>query len=331
MKKIILLLLIVIGFGNIFAQNPNLGTSGAQFLQLPVGARSEAMGGAIVGLADDASAIFWNPAGIVKVNNVQAHFSYMNWFDLFDFNAASLVYNAGDIGTFGASMVLFTTDDMEITTEEQPNGTGRYFDAGDIALGISYAKYLTDRFSVGLTVKYIEQRIWNESASGVAFDIGTQYRLDFQNLTIAMCMSNFGPDMKFTGSDLEFLTRVDDNYPTSRLVPSQLSTQEYPLPLNFQVGIGFDVFEYEFVKMKGAVDVTHPNDNAERAHFGTELSFFDRFFVRGGYKFNYDDQDFTFGAGANVPLGGSAVYFDYAYSLYDILPSVHRISVNLSF
>lgn len=331
MKKIILLLIIVISFGNIFAQNPNLGTSGAQFLQLPVGARSEAMGGAIVGLADDASAIFWNPAGIVKVSNVQAHFSYMNWFDLFDFNAASIVYNAGDFGVIGASMVIFTTDEMEITTEEQPNGTGRYFDAGDIALGVTYAKYLTDRFSVGLTVKYINQRIWNETATGVAFDIGTQYRLDFQNLTIAMSMSNFGADMKFDGPDLDFTYRKDDDYPQSRLIPSRLSTDEYPLPLNFQVGIGFDVFEYEFVKMIGAIDVTHPNDNAERAHFGTEFSFFDRFFVRGGYKFNYDDQDFTFGAGANVPLGGSAVYFDYAYSLYNILPSVHRISVNLSF
>jgi long-subunit fatty acid transport protein len=331
MKKIILLLFIVMGFGNIFAQNPNLGTSGAQFLQIPVGARSEAMGGAIVGLADDASAIFWNPAGIVKVNNVQAHFSYMNWFDLFDFNAASLVYNAGDLGTFGASMVLFTTEDMEITTEEEPNGTGRYFDAGDVALGISYAKYLTDRFSVGVTVKYINQTIWNETASGVAFDIGTQYRLDFQNLTIAMSMTNFGADMKFDGPDLDFTYRKDEDYPQSRLVPSRLLTQEYPLPLNFQVGIGFDVFEYDFVKMIGAIDVTHPNDNAERAHFGTEFSFFDRFYVRAGYKYNYDDQDFTFGAGANVPLGGSAVYFDYAYSLFDILPSVHRISVNLSF
>jgi len=331
MKKIILLFLIVIGLGNIFAQNPNLGTSGAQFLQLPVGARSEAMGGAIVGLADDASAIFWNPAGIVKVSNVQAHFSYMNWFDLFNFNAASLVYNAGDIGTFGASMVLFTTDDMEITTEEQPNGTGRYFDAGDVALGITYAKYLTDRFSVGLSVKYINQTIWNETASGVAFDIGTQYRLDFQNLTIAMSMTNFGADMRFDGPDLNFTYRQDEDYPQSRLVPSRLLTQDYPLPLNFQVGIGFDVFEYDFVKMIGAIDVTHPNDNAERAHFGTEFSFFDRFFLRAGYKYNYDDQDFTFGAGANVPLGSSAVYFDYAYSLYDILPSVHRISVNLSF
>jgi hypothetical protein len=331
MKKLLIMVLAILGFGTVYAQSPNLGTSGAQFLQLPVGARSEAMGGAIVGLTDDASALFWNPAGIVKVNNVQAHFSYMNWFDLFDFNAAALVYNAGDLGVFGANAISFTTDKMEITTEAEPNGTGRFFDAGDIALGVSYAKYLSDRFSVGLSVKYINQRIWNETASGIAFDIGTQYRLDFQNLTIAMCMTNFGADMKFDGPDLDFIYRKDDNYPLSRLIPSRLSTEEYSLPLNFQVGIGFDVFEYDFVKMKGAIDVTHPNDNAERAHFGTEFSFFDRFFVRAGYKYNYDDQDFTFGAGANVPLGSTAVYFDYAFSLYDILPSVHRISVNLSF
>lgn len=331
MKKIFLLLIILVGFGNIFAQNPNLGTAGAQFLQLPVGARSEAMGGAIVGLADDASAIFWNPAGIVKVENVQAHFSYMNWFDLFDFNAASIVYNVGDFGTLGASMVLFTTGKMEITTEENPNGTGRYFDAGDIALGITYAKYLTDRFNVGLTVKDINQRIWNETATGIAFDVGTQYRLDFQNLTIAMSMTNFGADMNYDGPDLDFLRLKDNNYPLSRLIPSRLSTEDYPLPLHFQVGIGFDVFEYDFVKMRGGIDVSHPNDNKERAHFGTEFSFFDRFFVRAGYKYNYDDQKFAFGAGANVPLGSTAVYFDYAYSVYDILPSVSRISVNLSF
>lgn len=331
MKKILTLILFVICFGEFYAQNPNLGTAGAQFLQIPVGARSEAMGGAVVGLADDASAIFWNPAGIVKVKNVQAHFSYMNWFDLFDFNAASIVYNAGDLGTFGASMVMLTSDEMEITTEEEPNGTGRFFDAGDLALGISYAKYLTDRFNVGITIKYVNQQIWNESASGFAFDIGTQYRLDFQNLTIAMCMTNFGADMQFDGPDLDFTYRKDNNFPLSRLVPSRLSTDEYPLPLNFQVGIGFDVFEYDFVKMRGAIDVTHPNDNAERAHFGTEFSFYDRFYVRAGYKYNYDDQDFTFGAGANVPLGSSAVYFDYAFSVYDILPSVHRVSLNLSF
>lgn len=331
MKTHIKIFLVIIACSTVFAQNPNLGTSGAQFLQIPVGARAEAMSGAFIGLTDDASSVFWNPAGIVKINNVQAHFSYMSWFDLFDFNAASIVYNAGELGSFAASMISLSTNKMEITTVEQPNGTGRYFDYGDVALGVSYAKYLTDRFNVGITVKFINQSLYNETARGFAFDIGTQYKLDFQNITIAMCMSNFGADLKYDGPDLDFTYRVDNNYPTSRLVPSRLSTEEYPLPLGFQVGIGFDVFEYDFMKMKGAIDVTHPNDNAERAHFGTEFSFFDRFFVRGGYKYNYDDQDFTFGAGANVPLGSTAIYFDYAYSLYDILPSVHRISVNLSF
>ncbi len=331
MKKILLLLFIIFSFEFLQAQNPNLGTSGAQFLQLPVGARYEAMGGAAVGLSDDAAAVFWNPAGIVKVGNVQAHFSYMNWFDLFDFNAASIVYNAGDIGSFAVSMINFTTEPMEITTEQQPNGTGRYFDAGDIALGVTYAKYLTDRFNAGITIKYINQRIWNETASGFAFDIGTQYRLDFQNLTIAMSMTNFGADMRYEGPDLDFVYRRDNNFPLSRLTPSSLNTSDYPLPLNFQVGIAFDVFQFDFVSMKGAVDVMHPNDNRERAQFGTEVSFFDRFFVRAGYKYHYDDQSFAMGAGANLPLGSTAIYFDYAYSVYDILPSVHRISVNLSF
>jgi hypothetical protein len=331
MKKYIILIVLLITAQFSFAQNPNLGASGAQFLQIPIGARAEAMGGAIIGLSDDASSVFWNPAGIVKVNNFQAFFSYIDWFNMFDVNAASIVYNAGDAGSFAASMIAFSTGKMEITTETEPNGTGRFFDAGDFALGISYARYLTDRFNVGISVKYVSQRIWNETASGFAFDIGTQYLLDFQNLTIAMSMTNFGGDMKYDGPDLDFTYRKDDNFPVSRLTPSRLTTEEYPLPLNFQVGIGFDVFNASFVKMKGAIDVTHPNDNQERAHFGTEFSFFDRIFVRGGYKLNYDDQSFAFGAGANLLWSGNAIYFDYAYSIYDILPSVHRISLRLSF
>ena len=313
------------------AQNPNLGTGGAQFLQIPVGARAEAMAGAVIGYIDDASSVFWNPAGMVKVKNVEVFFSYMDWFTLFDHSAASIVYNIEDIGAFGASLIIFNTREMEITTELEPNGTGRFFDAGDMAIGLSYAKYLTDRFSVGLTAKYIYQQIWNETATGFAFDIGTQYRLDFQNLTIAMSMSNFGGDLRFDGPDLDINYNREDIYPLSRIVPGRLQTEDYPLPLQFQVGIGFDIFEVDFVKMRGDIDATHPNDNSERVLFGTEFSFFDRFFVRGGYKFNFDDQKFAFGAGANVPVGSSAVYFDYAYSVYDLLPGVHRISLKLSF
>lgn len=329
MKRILLFSLILIAAAS--AQNPNLGTSGAQFLKIPVGAKAAAMGGAVVGSINDASSVFWNPAGLVNVKNVDAHFSYHNWFNLFDMNAAAIAIHVEDVGVFAANMISFSTGKMEITTETSPNGTGRFFDAQDLALGISYARFLTDRFSVGLSVKYVNQRIWDEVADGIAFDIGTQYRLDFQNLTIAMSMSNFGADMRFDGPNLNIIHDTDPNFPLSRLTPGRLRTEDFPLPLNFQVGIGFDIYTAGFIKIRGGIDAVHPNDNDERLHVGTEFSFFDRLFIRGGYKYNYDDENYTFGAGANLPFSGSLIYFDYAYSIFDILPGVHRISVGLSF
>ncbi len=313
------------------AQSPNLGTAGAQFLQIPVGARAASMGGAFIGVANDATSVFWNPAGINEVGTNSAHFSYARWFEMFDFNAASFVHNAGDFGTLAASIIVFTMDKMEITTETKPEGTGRFFDAQDIAIGLTYGRKLTDQFSVGVTAKYVSQRIWNESATGVSFDIGTQYKLDFNNLTIAMSMTNFGPDLQYDGEDLNVTFDPSNQFPLNRLTPARLSTDPYPLPLTFQVGIAIDVVRTEFFKMRAAIDAIHQNDNDERVNAGVEMSFFDRLYLRGGYRGNYDDEDFTFGAGANLPLSGTLVSFDYSYALYDLLPSIHRISVGISF
>lgn len=330
MKKFISLFLLIALQAT--AQYSNLGTSGAQFLQIPLGARQAAMAGAAIAYTDDASSVFWNPAGLSHVNHVDFHFSNLNWFDLFDLNAASAVYNLGpDLGVIGAHFISFSTGKIEITTEKQPNGTGRFYDAQDIALGISYSRALTEQFRAGITVKYVSQRIWNETAGGIAFDIGTQYRLDYNNLVIAMSMTNFGPDMRFEGPDLNVQYLKDDNLPLSRLAPANLRTEEFSLPLHFQVGIAMDIFKVDFVKMRAALDVTHPNDNVERVNFGTEISVFDRIFLRGGYRYNYDDEKFTLGAGANLPMGETMVTFDYAYSIYDILPNVQRISVGVRF
>ncbi len=329
MKKFIISIIILASV--VIAQNPNLGTAGAQFLEIPVGARATALGGAFVGLSNDVSSVFWNPAGLAKVKSSGAHFSYMRWFDMFDFNAAAAALNIEGVGMFAASIIVFSMDEVEITTENEPNGTGRFYDAQDVAIGLTYSRFLTDRFSVGLTVKYVNQSIWNENADGISFDIGTQYRLDFQNLTIAMKMSNFGPDLQFDGEDLNVIFDKEDNLPQNRLTPARLVTSTYPLPLNFQVGIAIDIYNSEFIKVKAALDAVHPNDNQERINFGTEFSFFDRIFLRGGYRYNYDDENLAFGAGANIPFSSTLVSFDYAYSYYDILPSVHRISVGLEF
>jgi hypothetical protein len=179
-------------------------------------------------------------------------------------------------------------------------------------------------------VKYINQGIWHENASGFAFDVGTQYALNFQNLTIAMSMTNFGANLQFEGSDLEVRKQYDANYPLSRLAPADLRTTGYPLPLNFQVGIGFDIYKSDFIKILGGIDAVHPNDNKERLQFGTQVSAFDRFFMRGGYIYNHDTQNYSFGAGVNVPTGNTIIEFAYSYSNYNILPVVHRISMALN-
>ncbi len=329
MKKVLFLLLFtVVG---IYAQYSNLGTAGAQFLQIPVDARYSALGSAVVGIVNDASSIFWNPAGLANINSTSVHFSFFNWFKFFDVNALSIGRNFGDIGIIGASILVLNMEKMEITTETEPNGTGRYFDAQDMAIGLSYARNLTDKFRFGITMKYIYQRIFNETASGVAFDIGTQYTLDFNNLTIAMAMTNFGSDLNMSGEDLNVVHDRNNSFPLNRLTPARLITDDYPLPLHFQVGIAMDLLTSEFVKSKIAIDASHPNDNKERIHLGTEFTFFDLLALRGGYKYNYDDENFTFGVGLKTIFSDYKLGIDYSLSAFKILPDVHRISLNLEF
>jgi hypothetical protein len=132
------LAVILISASCLQGQNPNLGTAGAQFLKIPVSARAAALGGAYTAMAQDAAAIFWNPAGVARIEANSAHFSYMRWFDMFDVSAASYVHNLGTFGNLGIGVMVFSAEKMEITTELSPNGTGRFYDAQDLALILTY-------------------------------------------------------------------------------------------------------------------------------------------------------------------------------------------------
>lgn len=330
MKKIIVVLVLLFQSA-LLPQYSNLGASGAQFLEIPLGAATAGMGGVAAGLVKDASSMFYNPAGLAAVKGYDIHFSYLKMFDMFDINGAGVGYSLGESGVLGVSLISVSSDKVEITTEKEPNGTGRFYDAQDLAMGLTYSRFLTDRFSAGLSVKYIYQRIWNEVADGIAFDIGTQYRLDFNNFTIAMAMTNFGPDLRFDGPDLNVVFSRDENYPLSRLAPASLKTDPYALPLHFRVGIAMDLYQQDFFKVRGGIDATHPNDNSERIHAGAEFSFYDRLYLRGGYKYNYDDEQAALGAGFSFFLGEALLRFDYAYSVFGILPDIQRISLNMEF
>jgi hypothetical protein len=313
------------------ADNPNLGTAGAQFLKIPAGARAAGMSAAYVSNANDASSLFWNPAGIVNVRSTGFTFSHTSWWASIQINQAAFVQSFEDVGSIGVSITSLGMDKMEVTTEDMPEGTGQTFDAQDLMVGLSFARKLTESFSVGVSAKYVQQRIWNESASGVAFDIGTQYRIGFRDLTLGMSMTNFGGDLSYGGRDLAVKYDIDPRNPTERLVPATLAPDDYPLPLHFQVGLSISPYLSDEFSVLVAADVAHPNDNRERVNVGTEIDLFHRLFLRAGYRFGYDVEKATLGAGVSLPLGDVNITVDYAYGMYDLLPNISWLSLGITF
>jgi hypothetical protein len=137
--------------------------------------------------------------------------------------------------------------------------------------------------------------------------------------------------MTYAGSDLGVKYAVDPTNAGVRLAPANLAPDDYPLPLHFQVGISMSPYTSESFSMLLALDVAHPNDNQEEVNVGTELTILRQFFLRGGYRFGYDIEKATFGAGVALPLGGLNLTVDYAYAMYDLLPNISRISVGMTF
>jgi hypothetical protein len=322
----------VLSLGVLHAQNPNLGTAGAQFLKIPVGARAAALGGAFTSCGDDASALFWNPAGAIGVKSGALIASHEEWWAGSRLNHAAFVRSFGEIGSFGVSFTSMSMDKIAVTTEEDPEGTsGQSFDAQDLMLGITYARKLTEDFSVGITAKYVHQRIWNENAGGLAVDIGTLYHIGFRDLRLGMSVTNFGGELSFEGRDLAVDYDVNSSISTERLLPSQIQAEGYPLPLHFQVGISMSPYVSDDFSVLLSADVIHPNDNDELVCAGVEATVMQALSFRGGYRFGDDTARWSVGVGATVPAGSLRIGFDYAYVSYDLLPSIQRFGVGVEF
>ncbi|MCF8242966.1 MAG: PorV/PorQ family protein [Melioribacteraceae bacterium] len=339
MKKIILSFIIFLMPVSIYSGGfSKVGTAVAQFLKIGVGARASAMGESFAAISNDITALYWNPAGITNINTITFGASHSQWFAEIYHNYAGIVVPLSASDVLGISAVSLSTDEQEVTTVQQPDGAGIFYNVSDLAIGLSYARALTDRFSVGLTVKYIQQNMYNVSAQTVAIDLGTYLRTGFHNLVVAMCVSNFGGNMQLEGRDLIALVDVNKNISGEYNPDAFLKTEAYPLPLNFRVGIAMDivggldpVIQSNDFRVTLAVDGNHPNDNNERLNLGSEFGWNEMLFARIGYKINYDVENWTFGAGVKVSTGSQDVSFDYAMVDYYDLGTVSRFSFEVSF
>jgi hypothetical protein len=314
-----------------------VGTTGVQFLKVGVSARAMAMAEAFIGVSDDASALYYNPGGMVQLKQP-------------DFMLTHIVYPAGIQFEYlggiwpiralsaaaGIQATFLHTDKMDETTPQQPYGTGRTFTASDLALGVSYAQRLTNKFSVGITAKYIEERLADQKAMGVAFDVGTFYNTAWKSVIIAMSITNFGPDMNFVNAP-------------------------FPMPINFKFGGSMQVLDRDPHRLILAVEGWHPNDNLEQAAIGLEYGFAETGFLRAGKKINgyrrHSWSDYlannkkdpyieypilgesggpsadglTLGAGLMIHLPTIQLRLDYAFMNIDKLGTNHFFTLGLAY
>ena len=320
------------------AQVTKTGTAAAKFLNIGIGPRGNAMGGAFTSVASDVSALYWNPAGAAGITERQAMFSHSNLFQDLNIrlNYVGVVIPAGSVGNIGLSVTALDYGDMEVTTEYYPDGIGETFSANSYAFALSYARRLTDGFAAGVTVKYIREDIQHSSASGIAFDVGTMFTTPFYGIKFSSMISNYGSKLQMAGEDL--LVRHDAD-PTregnNETVDAYYKTDQFEPPLRLQIGLSKEVELLSGQKLTVAVDATHPSDNAQYVNAGAELSLFDNLVsLRGGYRtlFLEDSQEgLTLGVGMHYELGVFAVGIDYAFQEFKYLGNIQNFGVRFQF
>lgn len=284
-------------------------TAGFTFLEIPVTARTSALGESSISLSDmNSQGIFTNPAslGFTEITHSFSA-SYSNWFADIKHYASSYSFSS-DLGVFGVGIVVLDYGSMPRTVagggQRVYNIIGS-FDANAISVGIGYSKMLTDRFSFGIVAKYVEEKIDIYKANNVLLDGGVLYYTGLGSLRIAASLQNFGTNSKFIAD-------------------------EFKMPIMLRLGAAAEVLgdknsDYRITLIAEAL---HPTDADERINFGTEISWNEMVTLRAGYKFFYDEESFSIGFGLNPKLN-IPFSTDFSFADYGRLGNILRFTLQL--
>lgn len=308
MKKSIFIIFTFLSIINLFGSDfKKTGTAGFVFLEVPVSARTAALGESSVSLVDmNSASVFVNPGALGFTGSVHSFSaSYAPWFAEINQFAASYSYKS-DIGVIALSSVLFDYGTMERTVKlsgqriYEQIGT---FDANSMAIGLSYSKQLTDRFSFGVTAKYVKEQLDVYSASNVVIDGGFLYYTGLGSLRVAGVIQNFGSDAKFKNS-------------------------EFKMPAVLRLGLASEVYQTDQSRVTLLVEAVHPTDSDEKLNVGAEVELMKSVTLRGGYKFFYDEEKYSFGIGLKPPVE-YPVSIDFAYANYGVLGNILRFTLEI--
>lgn len=338
MKKIFthkLVLLLLLSSVVIYAGGGTRnGTGGAAQLLIPVGARGIGLGGSDLSSMKGIEALYWNPAGISRVDNgVEATFSRMSYLADIGVNYGAVSFQLADIGVVAVSLKTLAIGDIDVTTIQNPDGTGQTYAPQLMTAGVTYARNLSDRISVGITGNLISEKLGLVSSTGVAFNIGVMYTGlgGFDGLSFAIVMKNIGPQIKFNGSGLNVLGSANGYHRPSQYYT--IDAAAYELPSSLELGLAYTPIMTENNMLSISTTFQNNNFSGDQYKLGAEYTFNNLFSLRGGYTLapEYDDEEFIYGLtagfGINYEIEGLKVRFDYAYRDVDYFDSNHTFAL----
>lgn len=346
--------LLAQGTGTVLLPDPSnpttrVGTRGANFLEIGVGARGEAMAGAYASVAQGVTALYWNPAGIAEIEGPSAAMTITKLYgDLgLTHTFVGAVLPVGSSGAFGLSITSFSSGDITRTTEAFPDGGdptfGATFSYNATAAGVYYGRRLTDRLEIGLGLKYAQEGIDNATANYVGIDVGTSFRTGLYGTHIAASLANLGTAGKFQGAAVDtFVVGANGT------VPFQFGTNSLQMPTLFRFSVRSDVIGASDALLStnkdndliAIAEADNAIDTDIQLAFGVQYSFRNMIFARLGKRWvNEKQTDFrsggfglSYGAGLRLPLaGGRGFAFDYSYTNMGELNNVQVFSLELGF
>jgi hypothetical protein len=321
MYKIIVAALIL---ANSLWASASIGSVAGQFLEVNLHVRNMGMGNAATSLVHGSSAVLINPAGLAEYRpegGIDSYMSYVKWPADISFGTVGIATDVGNMGRIGMHAVYVNYADEIRTTPDMPFGDGT-FSIGGMSLGLSYSRFLTDKFSFGVTIKHVSEN-YDESGYGqLAWDIGTLYRTSFHNLKIGMSILNFSREAQFDG------TYLDYSDPIKYAVNDSSEYGSWPLPMTFRTGLSMDVWQSGSLNAIVSMDMIHSNNNDELYALGTEINYLKKFDIRAGYQIGTDIQGLSFGAGFQLM---ESLSLDYAFNAMEYFGPRHRFGLKLNF
>ena len=323
---ILTMVLLVLSLSSAYAGNSlRVGTAGAQELLIPVGSRGTAMGGAVLSTAYGVEAMYWNPAGLSGLEGTEAAFTHLPYIADIDVNYVGVATNIEGFGTLGVGAKVVSIGEIEETTEDYPDGTGRVFDPSLTVLNVSYAREFTASVSFGVTAMFINEDIFEVQASGIAFDVGFIYKPRWYGLTLGLAIKNYGPEMQFDG--IGFDRELDDR-------PVRPINDDFDLPSSINIGLGYDFLDDGKNLANLSTNFRSNNYSEDYWQGGAKYVYDGKYAIRAGYNFSDADSylyGVTFGARLMVPLGGVDFSFEYSWNETEVFDDNQYFTVKANF